>query len=299
MLWQTDSQLRLTYISPADERWRGFTAAEVLGQHVFELFTPAGVATVQQKLQSRLQAEAQGTVTGLSTFEVQHRCKDGRLLWGEVMVKPHRDAEGCILGYHGITRETTERKRLQDQVQALAFYDPLTGLSNRRLLIDHLQQALHACQRQPAHGALLFLDLDNFKALNDAHGHAAGDLLLIEVAQRLKQCVRAVDTVARFGGDEFVVLLDNLSSERSSDTAQATCIAEKIRARLALPYQITITSALEPPAAVEHRCSASMGVMLLDGQSANPNALIDRADAAMYRAKQKGRNRVCLDPEML
>ena len=293
VLWQTDSALRVTYISPADERLRGFKAEEMLGRHVFEMFTDEGIAVVQKKIQARPMAENGGATAGFSMFEVQHRCKDGRLLWGEVLAKPDRNAQGAIIGYHGITRETTERKLLQDQVHNLAFYDPLTQLANRRLLVDRLTQILLSYQRQRGHGALLFLDLDNFKSLNDAHGHGAGDLLLMEVAQRLKICVRAVDTVARLGGDEFVVLLDALSIERSEAVAQAGSIAEKIRASLAQPYQITVTPDHQPHTTVEHRCSASMGVVLFDGHDTDPHEMIDKADAAMYRAKETGRNRVC------
>jgi len=294
VLWQTDSELRFTYISPADERLRGFKAEEMLGRHVFEMFTDEGIAVVQKKIQARSMAENGSATAGFSMFEVQHRCKDGRLIWGEVFAKPDRNAQGAIIGYHGITRETTERKLLQDQVHNLAFYDPLTQLANRRLLVDRLTQLLlsYQRQRQRGHGALLFLDLDNFKSLNDAHGHGAGDLLLMEVARRLKTCVRAVDTVARFGGDEFVVLLDSLSAERSEAVAQAGAIAEKIRTSLAQPYQITVTSAPQTRT-VEHRCSASMGVVLLDGHDIDPNDMIDKADAAMYQAKEAGRNRVC------
>ena len=293
VLWQTDSNLHLTYISPADERLRGFKAEEVVGRHVFEMFTDEGIAIVQQKIRARLSAEESGAMLGFSMFEVQHRCKDGRLIWGEVMAKPDRNTQGAIMGYHGITRETTERKLLQDQVHDLAFYDPLTQLANRRLLIDHLTQALLLCQRQQGHGALLFLDLDNFKSLNDTHGHGAGDLLLIEVAQRLKTCVRNVDTVARFGGDEFVVLLGILSSERSEAIAQAGAIAEEIRASLALPYQISVTPAHQPRTTVKHHCSASMGVVLFDGHDTDPLAILHQADASMYQAKREGRNRVC------
>lgn len=228
-------------------------------------------------------------------FEVPYRCKDGGLIWGEVFAQPDRNAQGTITGYHGITRETTQRKLLQDQVHNLAFYDPLTQLANRRLLVDRLTQVLLSYQRQCGHGALLFLDMDNFKSINDAHGHGAGDLLLVEVARRLKACVRAVDTVARFGGDEFVVLLDTLSSERTDAVAQAGAIAEKIRASLAQPYLITLT--LTPANmqrnTVEHRCSASIGVVLFDEHDANPNEIIHRADAAMYQAKEQGRNQVC------
>ncbi len=293
VLWQTNAALQLTYISPADERLRGFTAQEMIGRHVFEMFTDEGIALVQQKMQARAMAESRGTQTSFSRFEVQHRCKNGDLLWGEVLAKPHRNAEGAIIGYHGITREITERKLLQDQVHDLAFYDPLTQLANRRLLLEHLSQKLLSLQRQRGHGALLFLDLDNFKTLNDAHGHAAGDLLLIEVAQRLKACVRNIDTVARFGGDEFVVLLGSLSSERSQAQRQAGTIAEKIRTSLAQPYHVAINAADQPQARVQHHGSASIGVLVFDQHDQAPHALIDRADTAMYQAKQSGRNRVC------
>lgn len=293
VLWQTNAALQLTYISPADERLRGFTAQEMIGRHVFEMFTDEGIALVQQKMQARAMAESRGTQTSFSRFEVQHRCKNGDLLWGEILAKPHRNAEGTIIGYHGITRETTERKLLQDQVHDLAFYDPLTQLANRRLLLEHLSQKLRSLPRQRGHGALLFLDLDNFKTLNDAHGHGAGDLLLIEVAQRLKACVRNIDTVARFGGDEFVVLLGSLSSERSQAQRQAGTIAEKIRTSLAQPYHVAINAADQPQARVQHHGSASIGVLVFDQHDQAPHALIDRADTAMYQAKQSGRNRVC------
>ena len=298
VLWQTDSNLHITYISPADERMRGYKAEEVLGHHVFEMFTDEGIAIVQQKMQARSLAEASGTPTGFSIFEVQHRCKDGRLIWGEVLAKPDRNAQGAIMGYHGITRETTERKLLQDEVHDLAFYDPLTQLANRRLLIEHLNQTLHACQRQHDYGGLLFLDLDNFKRLNDTHGHGAGDLLLIEVGRRLKAGVRHhIDTVARFGGDEFVVLLSTLSPERAQAYEQAAAIAEKIRALLAQPYHIALSGDDPPATTVEHHGSASIGAVLFSHHDTESNALIDKADAAMYQAKTGGRNRVCFDGE--
>jgi diguanylate cyclase (GGDEF)-like protein/PAS domain S-box-containing protein len=296
VLWQTDSELHITYISPADERLRGFSAQEMLGRHVFEIFTDEGIALVQQKMQARAIAESNGTRTGSSLFEVQLRCKNGDLLWGEVLAKPHRSADGTVIGYHGITREITERKLLQDRVHDLAFYDPLTQLANRRLLIDHLTQTQLSYQRQHNHGALLFLDLDNFKSLNDTHGHGAGDLLLIEVARRLKACVRLVDTVARFGGDEFVVLLSTLSSDHGKAALQASALAEKIRASLAQPYHITVTLTEQPSTTVvEHHGTASIGVVLFDGCHTNPHEIIDRADTAMYQAKEGGRNRVCFD----
>ncbi|WP_119964031.1 diguanylate cyclase domain-containing protein [Simplicispira lacusdiani] len=293
VLWRTDSQLIVTYISPADERLRGFKADEVLGRPVFDLFNDEGVALVKDMIQRRAREEAAGMPVGFLTFQVQHRCKDGRLIWGEVMSKPDRNARGEIIGYHGITREITERKRLEEQVRQLAFYDPLTHLANRRLMLEHLEQAMSASKRSHRHGALLFLDLDNFKPLNDQHGHGVGDLLLIEVAERLKACVREADTVARFGGDEFVVLLCELGTQPGEASEQAAAIAEKIRIRLADPY---VLQAAPSAPAIQHECTASIGVAVFHGRDESQNAVIDRADAAMYLAKEEGRNRIGFAP---
>ena len=293
VLWRTDARLIVTYISPADERLRGFRADEVLGHHVFDMFTDEGVAVVKAMIQNRAQEEASGTPVGFLNFQVQHRCKDGRLIWGEVLSKPDRNAQGEIIGYHGITREITERKRLEEQVRQLAFHDPLTHLANRRLMLEHLDQAMSASKRSHRHGALLFLDLDNFKPLNDTHGHSVGDLLLIEVAERLKTCVREADTVARFGGDEFVVLLCELDTKQDDANAQAAAIAEKIRARLAEPYLLQAASCAP---AIGHQCSASIGVAVFHGRDESQNSVIDRADAAMYQAKEEGRNRIRFAP---
>ena len=294
VLWRTDARLIITYISPADERLRGFRADEVVGRHVFEMFNEEGVAVVKAMIARRVQEEAAGTPVGFLNFQVQHRCKDGRLVWGEVLSKPDRDAQGEIIGYHGITREITERKQLEEQVRQLAFHDPLTHLANHRLMLEHLDQAMSASKRSHHHGALLFLDLDNFKPLNDQHGHGVGDLLLIEVAERLKACVREADTVARFGGDEFVVLLCELGTQQHEATVQATAVAEKIRNRLAEPYVLQATPSAR---AIGHQCTASIGVVVFHGRDESQGSVIDRADAAMYQAKEEGRNRIQFAPD--
>ncbi|HRL55643.1 MAG TPA: diguanylate cyclase, partial [Acidovorax temperans] len=293
VLWRTDSRLIVTYISPADERLRGFRADEVVGHSVFEMFTDEGVEVIKSMLRLRAMDDAAGGTERFLRFQVEHRCKDGRLIWGEMLSKLDRNAQGEIIGYHGITREITERKHLEEQVRQLAFHDPLTRLVNRRLMLDHLEQAMSASKRSQRHGALLFLDLDNFKPLNDTHGHRVGDLLLIEVAERLKACVREADTVARFGGDEFVVLLCELSTQPGEAAEQAVAIAEKVRTRLAEPY--VLQSAPSAPA-IRHECTASIGVAVFRGRDESQNAVIDRADAAMYRAKEEGRNRIQCAP---
>lgn len=295
VLWKTDRNLCITYISPADERLRGFTAAEVLGQHVFEMFTDEGVALVKKLLHEQPQAAAGGARTGFVSFEVQHRCKDGRLLWGHVTSRQEHDENGKLIGYHGITRETTERHHMEEQVRQLAFYDALTKLPNRRLLVDRLSQAMASGKRTGCYGAVMFLDLDNFKSLNDAHGHAAGDLLLIEVAQRLVASVREVDTVARFGGDEFVVMFREFDIDQTAAYVQALGIADVIRVRLAEPYWLTVGHDGNPVSTVEHRCTASIGIVLFGGEAMTQDEIFRLADRAMYQAKDAGGNQFRFD----
>jgi diguanylate cyclase (GGDEF)-like protein len=147
-------------------------------------------------------------------------------------------------------------------------------------------------KRSGRYGALMVLDLDNFKPLNDAHGHAAGDLLLEAVAARMLACVREVDTVARIDGDEFVVLLSEMDTDRSESMSQAGLIAEKIRLALAAPYSLPLTRQGQEASAVEHRCSASIGVVLFLNHEASQEDILRWADAAMYQAKAAGRNAI-------
>lgn len=177
-------------------------------------------------------------------------------------------------------------------VQQLAYHDALTRLPNRRLLTDRLTQAMAAGRRSNCHGALMFLDLDNFKSLNDVHGHAMGDRLLVEVAERLKHSVRETDTVARLGGDEFVVLLSSLSTQATESTKSASAVAEKIRGGLAAPYFLKRNGSDASTAVVEHRCTGSIGVVLFLGQQDTLDDLFKWADAAMYQAKKAGRNQI-------
>ncbi len=290
VVWKTDRNFRFTYISPADKRLRGYDASEVIGHEIFEMFTEEGVAKVKEIIRQNAEIARQGINADSVGFEVQHRCKDGRLLWGEVFSMVERDASGKVIGYHGITREITARKEMEDQVRQLAFYDTLTQLPNRRLLSDRLSQAIAANKRSGRHGALMFLDLDDFKPLNDLHGHVVGDLLLTQAADRLRGCVRETDTVARFGGDEFVVMLRDIDADEAESIAQAQIVAEKIRVNLSAPYQLTVKREGEADITIEHRCTASIGVALFDDRDAGLDDILKRADAAMYRAKDAGGN---------
>ena len=187
-----------------------------------------------------------------------------------------------------------DQKRLEaeEKVRQLAFYDSLTELPNRRLFEDRLRQARYSSKRNNEFDALMFIDLDNFKPLNDQHGHGIGDLLLIEVARRLQNCVREVDTVARFGGDEFVVMLVDLKDDINVANAHAKTIAEHICSTLAQPYQLTWRENNQEQS-ITHSCSASIGVVIFSSDGGNDEELLKMADDAMYEAKNSGRNRVC------
>lgn len=238
-------------------------------------------------------------------LKADSRTRDIPVIFITVQNDPVEEASGLQLGAVDFIprpiNASVVRARVQthlklraalNNVWELAFHDALTGLPNRRLLNDRMGQAMALSQRNTFFGAVMFLDLDNFKPLNDLHGHEVGDVLLAEVAKRLRRCVRDVDTIARFGGDEFVVLLSTLAIDERESTERAATVAEKIRNALAEPYSLTIEQGTEPPLHVEHRCTASIGVTLFQGHDASPSDVVKWADAAMYDAKDAGRNMV-------
>jgi diguanylate cyclase (GGDEF)-like protein/PAS domain S-box-containing protein len=192
------------------------------------------------------------------------------------------ELEGKII-VQATVRDITKRIQSEKEIERLAFYDPLTNLPNRRLLMDRLQHTLSANIRDEKHGAILFIDLDNFKTLNDTKGHSIGDLLLIEVSKRLKSCVREEDTVARLGGDEFVLLLENLSTKHNEASAHAERVAHKILQELNRPYLLS---------GIAHYSSPSIGVTMFCDYTSNVETLIKHADTAMYQAKKAGRNTI-------
>ncbi len=223
-------------------------------------------------------------------FEMQRRTSDGQPIWVSISGEPIFDAEGRFTGYRGVARDITERKLAEAQIQRLAFYDELTGLPNRRLLMDRLERAVAASTREGCHGALLFLDLDNFKGINDTLGHEWGDRLLVQVGARVSACVRATDTVARLGGDEFVVVIEGLHAEEAEAAAEAEAVAQKVLAALNQPYQVD---------GCEMHSTPSIGIALFLDAQQPVQELLKRADLAMYQAKAQGRNMLCFfDPAM-
>lgn len=216
---------------------------------------------------------------------------DGKVCYMESSSGLIKNSQGQPQSVVVVSHDVTERKMVELEINKLAFHDTLTQLPNRRLLDDRLEQAITACKRSGHHGAVMFLDPDNFKPLNDTHGHKAGDLLLVEVARRLANCVREVDTVARFGGDEFVVVLSDLAGEKSECAAQATNVAEKIRVALSGPYWLTSNAKGSTKMITYTELGASIGVVLFNKNSYAEN-LFKQADKAMYHAKEAGRNQL-------
>ena len=228
--------------------------------------------------------------TGTWRGEIWIRHKSGKVYPGWLTITAVKGSEGEVTHYVGTLIDITQRKAVEADIELLAFYDPLTQLPNRRLLLDRFNQALTACARSRRRGAILFIDLDDFKTLNDTQGHDVGDLLLKQVARRLLTCVRADDTVARLGGDEFVVMLEGLSESPPEAATRAEIVGEKILVALTPPYVL---------AGHEHHSTASIGVTLFSDRRETVDDLLKRADLAMYRAKMQGGNTMrFFDPEM-
>lgn len=222
--------------------------------------------------------------------EIWNRRKNGDIYPEQLTISAIRDEQGHTFQYVALCSDITERKQLEEQIRQLAYYDMLTCLPNRRLLRERLSLALAQSRRNQWWGAVLFLDLDNFKPLNDQHGHEVGDLLLIEAARRIKQNIREVDIVARFGGDEFVVVATELHTNPIEARQGAQAIATKIQQSLSEPY--FLTSSTSPDKPIEHHCTASIGVALFGPETEHKDDLLKWADMAMYEAKDSGRNRV-------
>ena len=278
----------LRYVSPSCESISGYTPAEFY-------VDPKLLSRIVHPEDQHLFAGHRHDLidaSGPDALDFRIRTKGGAIRWIAHVCRPVFDSDGKPNGMRASNRDNTERKQMEEQVHQLAFYDPLTQLANRRLLGDRLGQALLASKRSVCYGAVMFMDLDNFKALNDKHGHSAGDLLLVEAAARVKACVREIDTVARFGGDEFVVLLGELAPSLAASMAQTSVIADKIRLALAEPYALRMERNDADAATLVHRCTASIGFTLFIDDAVSPDEILMRADTAMYQAKAQGRDRV-------
>ncbi len=277
--------LRFELFNRAGETLLGYPRSELLGKNDYDFFPKQQADFFTDEDRKALASEA---ATEIPQEAIKTASGETRYLhtW-KIALRNEANKPTHLLG---ISIDITERMITDEKIRNLAFYDPLTKLPNRRLLNDRLSHAIAASQRSGRYGAVMFVDLDHFKQLNDRHGHDAGDLLLVEVARRITHCMREVDTVARFGGDEFVVVLSELDKDDKISVDQAHIVADKTRTALAEPYMLSLIKDGEPPLTLEHRCTSSIGLALFLNHELNPREIIKQADSAMYRAKQSGGN---------
>lgn len=259
-----------TYVSPSSKTLFGYEPHELLGKSPFEFVHPDDLEFVKSQTRQLL--------GGKTPKPYLQRCcrKDGSYIWVEMFNHPVFDSSGQITSVVAVSRDVTERRRMEEQMlEGALLYDALTGLPNRVLFMDRLQQASRRSQRSLTNFAVMFLDLDRFKIINDSLGHRAGDILLVEVARRVGSCIRSGDTAARLGGDEFAILLETI------DEAEVTQLAERIQQSLQLPFTVEGHEVVS---------SASIGI-ILGRDSVDPEDLLRRADMAMYQSKTKGKAR--------
>ena len=284
----TDAHNRIIKVNHSFTEITGYTSEEALGKNPSMLASGRHDDEFYRQMWDAINQEK------IWRGEIWDTRKNGETYPEQLTITPIFGANEEIVNYVGIFSDITLRKIHEENIHKLAFYDPLTKLPNRRLLSERLSNKMTSSKRDNRYGALMFLDLDYFKQLNDTHGHAIGDLLLIEVATRISHCVRETDTVARFGGDEFVVMLGELDTDEKKSATQARVVAEKIRATLATPYVLTLVHEDNSKVTVQHHCSSSIGMVLFVGNTASPEEIIKQADEAMYQAKKSGRNSIRL-----
>jgi len=280
----TNADDKIIRVNKAFQKTTGYSSEEVTGQNPSILSSGrhdrAFYAEMWQQLHS----------VGAWSGEIWDKRKNGQIYPKWMTITAVKDESGKTTQYVAIFNDISARKMAEEEIRNLAFYDSLTRLPNRRLLMDRLIAALSISMRSRLYGALLFLDMDKFKTLNDTLGHDYGDMLLVEVAARIQSCVREVDTVSRLGGDEFVVLLEDVDIHAEEASQKVALIAEKIRASLAAPYQLKDN---------EYHSSPSIGVSLYRGNAESAETILKHADMAMYQVKDAGRNAVrFFDPKM-
>ena len=280
----TDANANIIRVNRAFQELTGYSAQEVMGRN------PRLLSSGRQSKEFYIGMWQQLLKEKTWSGELWDQSKDGREYPKWLTITAVVNDLGEIAGFVGIFSDMTARKKAEEDIHNLAFYDALSKLPNRRLLLDHFHSAISQSVRSNLYGAVLFLDLDKFKTINDTLGHDSGDLLLIEVALRIRACVREVDTVARLGGDEFVILIGEIGGDVQEASNHVALIAEKIRSSLSKPYQLGDN---------EYHSSSSIGVCLYRGNAEKVEDLLKHADLAMYQAKDSGRDAVrFFDPLM-
>ena len=272
----TNAQRVILRVNKAFTRITGYSAEEVVGQNPRILKSGRQDRAYYDAMYRALESE------GVWAGEIWNRRKSGEIYPEWINISAVKDADGLTTHFVAIFSDITERHNAEAQIAALAFYDPLTHLPNRRLLLDRLEQALHVSTRHARKNALLFVDIDNFKTLNDALGHSQGDLLLVQVAQRLNSCIREGDTLARLGSDEFVVMLEDLSEDINEAVIQAETVGQNILSTFLPDFTLDDGA---------HHATSSIGMTLFGGVlNESSEQPLKRAELAMFQAKAAGRN---------
>lgn len=279
VVWVLDAEaLRFLYVSPSVKGLRGYTPEEVMAESADAALTPEDREIFVKRLSDSVAALRAGRISCEDYFtnEVEQPCKDGSKVWTEVITHFWQNRNSGLIELHGVTRDITERKRAEERMRHMAQHDALTGLPNRSLFNDRMGAALAAARRDHTKLALVFIDLDRFKQINDNLGHGVGDAVLKELARRIQGAIRESDTAARIGGDEFVILLRDISGKED-----ALMVAEKIGVAIKAPFPVGSHTLV---------VSASIGIALYPEGGACMLELSRNADEAMYRAKASGRD---------
>ena len=275
VIWTMDLTGAFTYVSPSVEKLRGYTVEEVMAQSREELLCPASLIHMEKGLEDAVHSVQNNLPFKVFREDVEQPCKDGTTVWTDLTVSGIYNRDNQFIGMLGVSRDITERKRMEEEIRRLTEIDSLTQLYNRFKLDAVLTMEMERYGRSGSPFSVIMLDIDDFKKINDTHGHVAGDQVLVEIADILKSTIRKIDTVGRWGGEEFMIILPE------SDLDGGLALAEKLRERIH-----------------EHKfpgfgcLTASFGVAVSE-KGGDQQQLVARADKAMYQAKQSGKNRVC------
>ena len=281
----TDAKANIEWVNPAFLTLTGYSLQEATGKTMQELVNSGHQNKAFYK-------EMWKTIRSKNIWrgDLVNRRKDGSVYDEYMTITPVTDQNDEITHFIAVKEDISQRKASEKEIQGLAFYDLLTGLPNRRLFMEQLKHAVLGSHRHKNYSALLFIDLDHFKVINDTYGHDIGDLFLVDVASRISSCVRDKDIVARLGGDEFVILLEQLGCDSKEAILITSSIGEKIMAHLNQEYRVN---------AVQHKGSGSIGICMFLNEYNKAEDILKRADTAMYKAKDSGRNNICFfDPLM-
>jgi diguanylate cyclase (GGDEF)-like protein/PAS domain S-box-containing protein len=294
-IWALDTTQQFSYLSPSLNKVLGYSANQLLNKSLSEVLHPSDIERTQALISHSVAVAQRNLLDNKpiekhieSTLELSFRHRNGAIVWAETTLRIFFDKKGGFASAQGSSRDVTERREAEETIRKLAFNDPLTQLPNRRLLSDRIRQAQAGCSRHKQYCALFFIDIDNFKYVNDNYGHDNGDLLLQQVAQRLFANARTSDTVARFGGDEFVVVSEFLHPDYDQAYEQSLLIGVKLIELFEHHFSLRD---------INCRLTASIGVYLFNSDDRAVDYLVKQADVAMYQAKARGRNRLVFSGE--